>query len=106
MTAGLAQDAAAGTALVHLDLPRWFRGGEQVPAAPRAGRGAAPRAEPAIEYQRDDRDAEAARPRVVGPLGLVNKAGRWYLVAAVGVGASARSGSGGGRVVVSGRVGS
>jgi predicted DNA-binding transcriptional regulator YafY len=103
VTAGLAQDAAAGTALVHLDMPRWFRGGEQVPQlrvlaeALRRGRNLE------IEYLRGDRDPEAARPRVVGPLGLVNKAGRWYLVAvaggAVACGAVA-GGTGGGRVVV------
>jgi len=84
VTAGLAPDAAAGTALVHLDMPRWFRSDEQVPQlrvlaeALRRGRNLE------IEYLRADRDAEAARPRVVGPLGLVNKAGRWYLVAAAG----------------------
>ena len=30
---------------------------------------------------RADRDAGDAEPRVIGPLGLVNKAGLWYLVA-------------------------
>jgi predicted DNA-binding transcriptional regulator YafY len=71
-TAGLASGA-----LVHLDMPRWFGGPEEVPflavlaRALRLGRCLA------ITYrERDD-----SQPRVVGPLGLVNKAGVWYLVA-------------------------
>src|SRR6266568_7695493 len=31
VTAGLAGDSGPGAALVHLDMPRWFRGDEQVP---------------------------------------------------------------------------
>ena len=63
-------------ALVHLDMPRWFGGQEEVPClrdlaqALRLGR------KLAIRYPPPDRE-----PRVVGPLGLVNKAGTWYLVA-------------------------
>jgi predicted DNA-binding transcriptional regulator YafY len=63
-------------ALVHLDMPRWFGGQEEVPClrdlaqALRLGR------KLAIRYPPRDRE-----PRVVGPLGLVNKAGTWYLVA-------------------------
>jgi predicted DNA-binding transcriptional regulator YafY len=62
-------------ALVHLDLPRWFRSPEQLPhlrvlaEAVRAGR--------LLEFRYRD----GARPRIVAPLGLVNKAGTWYLVA-------------------------
>jgi predicted DNA-binding transcriptional regulator YafY len=71
VTSGLAADA-----LVHLDMPRWFGGQEEVPClrdlaqALRLGRMLA------IRYPPADRE-----PRVVGPLGLVNKAGTWYLVA-------------------------
>jgi predicted DNA-binding transcriptional regulator YafY len=71
VTAGL-----TAAALVHLDMPRWFGGQEEVPClrdlaqALRLGR------KLAIRYPPPDRD-----PRVVGPLGLVNKAGTWYLVA-------------------------
>jgi predicted DNA-binding transcriptional regulator YafY len=63
-------------ALVHLDLPRWFRSPEQLPhlrvlaEAVRSGR--------LLEFRYD---RGAATPRVVAPLGLVNKAGAWYLVA-------------------------
>jgi predicted DNA-binding transcriptional regulator YafY len=78
-------------ALVHLDMPRWFGGQEEVPClrdlaqALRLGR------KLAIRYPPPDRE-----PRVVGPLGLVNKAGTWYLVAecvapcGAGAGAGAR----------------
>ena len=77
VTAGL-----TAAALVHLDMPRWFGGQEEVPClrdlaqALRLGR------KLVIRYPPPDRD-----PRVVGPLGLVNKAGIWYLVARSGAGA-------------------
>jgi len=82
-------------ALVHLDMPRWFGGQEEVPClrdlaqALRLGR------KLAIRYPPPDRE-----PRVVGPLGLVNKAGTWYLVAYC----SAHSGAGDIRVFRAGRV--
>ena len=84
-------------ALVHLDMPRWFGGQEEVPClrdlaqALRLGR------KLAIRYPPPDRE-----PRVVGPLGLVNKAGTWYLVADC----VAHSGAGAGdiRVFRAGRV--
>ena len=84
-------------ALVHLDMPRWFGGQEEVPClrdlaqALRLGR------KLAIRYPPPDRE-----PRVVGPLGLVNKAGIWYLVADY----VAHSGAGAGdiRVFRAGRV--
>jgi predicted DNA-binding transcriptional regulator YafY len=68
-------------ALVHLDLPRWFRAEEQAPhlrtlaEALRQGRCLA------IEYRRADDAQGPARRREVAPLGLVDKAGTWYLVA-------------------------
>ena len=68
-----------GAALVHLDMPRWFGGQEEVPAlrdlaqALRSGRRLVLRYRPQGEES-------GAEPRVVGPLGLVNKAGLWYLV--------------------------
>lgn len=75
--------APAGPALVHLDMPRWFHAAEPVPqlrtlaAAVRDGR------QVRLGYRRGDR--APATTRVVSPLGLVNKAGVWYLVAS-GVG--------------------
>jgi predicted DNA-binding transcriptional regulator YafY len=90
-------------ALVHLDMPRWFGGQEEVPClrdlaqALRLGR------KLAIRYPPPDRE-----PRVVGPLGLVNKAGTWYLVAHCmahsGAGAGAGAGAGDIRVFRAGRV--
>jgi predicted DNA-binding transcriptional regulator YafY len=65
--------------LVHLDMPRWFHGTEPVPhlrtlaEAVRLGRRLL------LGYRRDDGSKETTRE--VGPLGLVNKAGTWYLVA-------------------------
>jgi predicted DNA-binding transcriptional regulator YafY len=95
--------------LVHIDTPRWFRGQEEVPhlrtlaAALRrrrclsiryhrpdtppapAARGASPPAPSAPAARGTDpapvRGAALPPVRVVGPLGLVNKAGIWYLVA-------------------------
>jgi predicted DNA-binding transcriptional regulator YafY len=78
-----------GPPLVHLDMPRWFHGTEPVPhlrtlaEAVRLGRGVL------LGYRRDagasgGGGAGGAAPqktRVIGPLGLVNKAGTWYLVA-------------------------
>jgi len=79
VTAGLDGDAGtARPALVHLDMPRWFKGEEPVPflrvlaEATRQGRFLD------IGYSGDSGDAA---PRCVAPLGLVNKAGTWYLVA-------------------------
>ncbi|MGE5133005.1 MAG: helix-turn-helix transcriptional regulator [Gemmatimonadota bacterium] len=74
VTAGV----SAETALVHLDMPRWFSGQEEVPElrtlaqAVRQGRLA------------EFRYREEKRSRIAGPLGLVNKAGIWYLVARAG----------------------
>jgi len=78
--------AAPGT-LVHLDMPRWFGSQEEVPclrdlaAALRLGR------KLRLAYRHADGRADEPRadePRAVGPLGLVNKAGTWYLVALAG----------------------
>jgi predicted DNA-binding transcriptional regulator YafY len=63
-------------ALVHLDMPRWFGGQEKVPCLRDLARALRLGRKLAIRYPPADRE-----PRVVGPLGLVNKAGTWYLVA-------------------------
>jgi predicted DNA-binding transcriptional regulator YafY len=63
-------------ALAHLDMPRWFGGQEDVPCLRDLARALRLGRNLAIRYPPADRE-----PRVVGPLGLVNKAGTWYLVA-------------------------
>ena len=73
---------AAPGALVHLDLPRWFGSREEVPClrdlagALRLGR--------RLRLAYRHADGRPDEPRTVGPLGLVNKAGTWYLVAGNG----------------------
>ena len=69
-----------GAALVHLDMPRWFGGQEEVPCLRDLAQALRARRRLAVRYRPRD-DVAGARPRVVGPLGLVNKAGLWYLVA-------------------------
>jgi predicted DNA-binding transcriptional regulator YafY len=69
-----------GAALVHLDMPRWFGGQEEVPCLRDLAQALRARQRLAVRYRPRD-DVAGARPRVVGPLGLVNKAGLWYLVA-------------------------
>jgi predicted DNA-binding transcriptional regulator YafY len=69
-----------GAALVHLDMPRWFGGPEEVPCLRDLAQALRARQRLAVRYRPRD-DMADARPRVVGPLGLVNKAGQWYLVA-------------------------
>ena len=82
-------DGAGGgpaPALVHLDLPRWFGGSEAVPWLRTLATAVRGRRRLRIGYRRGDRGGErgAESSRVVCPLGLVNKAGIWYLVAAAG----------------------
>ena len=79
-------------ALVHLDLPRWFGGSEPVPWLRTLATAVRGRRRLRIGYRRVDRVDRVDRggergvesSRVVCPLGLVNKAGIWYLVAAAG----------------------
>jgi predicted DNA-binding transcriptional regulator YafY len=70
-----------GAALVHLDMPRWFGTQENVPCLRDLARALRSGRRLALGY-RAPGDAGDAEARVVGPLGLVNKAGLWYLVAA------------------------
>jgi predicted DNA-binding transcriptional regulator YafY len=88
-------------ALVHLDMPRWFGGEEEVPCLRDLARALRLSRKLAIRYPPPDRE-----PRVVGPLGLVNKAGTWYLVAhcVADSGAGAGAGAGDIRVFRAGRV--
>jgi predicted DNA-binding transcriptional regulator YafY len=87
--------------LVHLDMPRWFGGQEEVPCLPDLAQALRLGRKLAIRYPPPDRE-----PRVVGPLGLVNKAGTWYLVAhcMAHSGAGAGAGAGDIRVFRAGRV--
>src|SRR6266568_1295559 len=96
VTAGL-----TAAALVHLDMPRWFGGQEEVPCLRDLARALRLSRKLAIRYPPPDRE-----PRVVGPLGLVNKAGTWYLVAhcVAHSGAGAGAGAGDIRVFRAGRV--
>ena len=66
-------------ALVHLDMPRWFHGAEHVPHLPALASAVRERRRLRLGYRRGDDRPETTR--VVSPLGLVNKAGVWYLVA-------------------------
>jgi predicted DNA-binding transcriptional regulator YafY len=75
-----------GVALVHLDLPRWFGAAEPVPWLRTLAAAVRDRRRVRLGYRHGD---EREGSRVVGPLGLVNKAGIWYLVA---TGAGAGSG--------------
>jgi len=67
---------AVNAALVHLDMPRWFTSNEPAPELRTIARAIRTGRMLAFRY----RD----RVRVAAPLGLVNKAGIWYLVAADG----------------------
>ena len=87
------------SALVHLDMPRWFGGQEEVPCLRDLARALRLGRKLAIRYTPPDRE-----PRVIGPLGLLNKAGIWYLVAHSGAGARAGAGAGDVRVFRAGRV--
>lgn len=62
-------------ALVHLDMPRWFAGQEDVPELKTLARAVRRGRLVAFRY------GDERRSRIAGPLGLVNKAGIWYLVA-------------------------
>ena len=67
-------------ARVHLDAPGWFRKPEELPALPAVARALWADRCVEIEYGRPGRGATVTRR--VDPLGLVSKAGTWYLVAA------------------------
>lgn len=78
------RSAGVGSAtepLVHLDMPRWFHSRESVPHLTAVANGVRHRQQLSIAYP--ERGGRATRERMVDPLGLVNKAGVWYLVAAV-----------------------
>jgi predicted DNA-binding transcriptional regulator YafY len=91
----------SGTApgvLVHLDMPRWFGSQEEVPCLRDLARALRLGRKLRLAYRHAD--GREDDPRVTGPLGLVNKAGTWYLVAGTG------DGHGDPRVFRAGRIGS
>lgn len=65
--------------VVHLDMPRWFHRREEVPALVPLARAVQQTHRVAIVYRSSD--GAKRRQRVIEPLGLVNKAGVWYVVA-------------------------
>ena len=64
----------------HLDAPSWYRGSEPVPLLTVVADAVWEQRKVHIEYYRWSEPREVAR--TVCPLGLVLKAGRWYLIAA------------------------
>jgi predicted DNA-binding transcriptional regulator YafY len=68
--------------LVHLDMPRWFHSQELVPCLRDLVEGLRAQKHLSIQYSRSGDPSGTANWHTVGPLGLVNKAGTWYLVAA------------------------
>ncbi len=78
-------------ALVHLDMPRWFGGSEPAPWLRTLAAAVHDRQQLRLGYRRGSTDDETTR--VICPLGLVNKAGTWYLVAAGGKRAAAGDGT-------------
>lgn len=74
------RDAAEATAArFHLDAPRWFSRSSTPPALTAVAGALWDDVRLAFDYQRGERTVH----RLVEPLGLVLKAGVWYLVAAV-----------------------
>jgi predicted DNA-binding transcriptional regulator YafY len=74
--------AARDFELIHVDEPRWFAEPEPVPVLTELAAAARERRRVRLEYRRGGRTAPA--PGVADPLGLVLKAGVWYLVARTG----------------------
>lgn len=77
--------------LVHLDMPQWFRSQKPVPQLRVLADAVRQRRQVELSHRRAAMSLPAPgsrepADRVVSPLGLVNKAGTWYLVAAGGGG--------------------
>jgi predicted DNA-binding transcriptional regulator YafY len=95
----VAPSAPSGPALVHLDMPRWFHGKEDVPHLRTLAQALRQRRRVLLGYRRGGSGGGAETTRVVDPLGLVNKAGIWYLVAS-GTDAAATGEDAGGSAAV------
>ena len=85
-------DGGPAPALVHLDMPRWFGGTEPVPWLRTLAAAVRDRQQLRLGYRHGNQDETT---RVICPLGLVNKAGTWYLVAVGGTRAAGGDGAGG-----------
>ena len=90
VTAGLNDEpsnhcgSAPAIPLVHPDLPHWFRSNEQLLHLRLSAEALRQGQHVELRYRRDANVGEApahAVTRNVAPLGLVNRAGIWYLVA-------------------------
>jgi predicted DNA-binding transcriptional regulator YafY len=66
------------SALVHLDMPRWFGATEPAPWLRTLAAAVRDHRQLRLGYRHGNQDETT---RVICPLGLVNKAGTWYLVA-------------------------
>jgi predicted DNA-binding transcriptional regulator YafY len=77
LSADLRERAARAAQLVHVDEPPWFHASDEPPLLRQVAAAAADRRRIAVEYKAG-RGGTAAR--VLDPLGLVLKAGVWYLV--------------------------
>lgn len=93
VTSGLASEQAPASSLIHLDMPRWFASAEPVPQLRRLAEALRWGRRVDLLYRRGNGDTDQY-PRTVGPLGLVNKAGTWYLVAQTGKPGNGKPGSG------------
>lgn len=110
----VAPSAPAGPALVHLDMPRWFHGKEDAPHLRTLAEALRQRRRVLLGYRRGAGGlggcarAPAETTRAVDPLGLVNKAGVWYLVASradrAATGGSARDAADSAAVFRAGRI--
>ncbi|WP_326566863.1 YafY family protein [Amycolatopsis rhabdoformis] len=79
MPARLREHAALVAGRFHLDAPGWFGNADEPPALSAVSRAVWAQRRLAISYRRKDKVAD----RVLEPLGLVLKAGVWYLVAGI-----------------------
>ncbi len=80
LPAGLRESAERISSRFHLDAPGWFHRAEEVEHLMAVAEAVAEQRMLRVRYQRADRAVE----RDLAPLGLVVKAGVWYLVASAG----------------------
>jgi predicted DNA-binding transcriptional regulator YafY len=81
LSADLRERAARAGQLVHIDEPQWFHGGDEPPFLHEVAEAVADRRRLLVDYRAG---RGGAATRVLDPLGLVLKAGVWYLVGRCG----------------------